>query len=76
MFAYSRRCLQARNFFRTYKCVLHDTELIKSVARQGVLFGRAESQMGRNTMLCLKIYRIYFSLTEFMSGGLSPSFCH
>jgi hypothetical protein len=55
-----------------YKCVLHDSELIKSVARYGVLFGRAESQVGRNIMLCLKRYRI--SLTEFMSGSLSPSF--
>jgi hypothetical protein len=37
-----------------YKCVLHDSELIKNVARYGVLFGRTESQVGRNIMLCLK----------------------
>jgi hypothetical protein len=55
-----------------YKCVSHNSEHIKSVSRFGVLFGRAESQVGRNIMWCLKRYRI--CLTEFVSGSQSPSF--
>lgn len=55
-----------------YSCVSHDSELIKSVVRSGVLLGRVESQLGRNILLSLKTYRM--SLTKFMTGSLPPSF--
>lgn len=36
--------------------VLHVSELVKSMARFGVLFGRSDWQLVRNIMLCMKRY--------------------
>jgi hypothetical protein len=56
-----KRCLRF-----LYSCVNHETTLIRSVAINGIVYGRGYSLIGRNMMFCLQRY--HSTLSSFFSG--------
>ncbi len=62
-----------------YKCVSHDSMLVRSVAYNGIIYGRGYSLLGRNVSLCLERYHISVSdvlrtssVHSFVQGSVDP----
>jgi len=52
-------CRRSANFMRS--CMVHNTNVVRSVANYGILFGRCESPVGRNVLYCMRRFNAVLS---------------
>lgn len=52
-----------------YKCMSHESELIRFVVRHGILFARTRSVIGLNLIFCSRRYS--FRIDDFIDGNIS-----
>jgi len=52
-------CRRSANFMRS--CMVHNTNVVQSVANYGILFGRSESPVGRNVLYCMRRFNAVLS---------------
>ena len=51
---YDEICARSLNFI--YRCVSHDSELIRFISQYCIKYGRSQSCIGRNSMFCMRRY--------------------
>lgn len=60
-----------RSIFFMYKCLSHESELIRFVMRHGILFARTHSVIGSNVIFCSDRYN--FRINDFINGNVNSN---